>query len=78
MKKFLIIFALWASCANAQDIPNHSIPIGKGPGIVGWGIGGPCSTGQGLVQLGPARRDQHDVEPEHEAACSWLAKHSRR
>lgn len=38
MKKLLALaFALWASCAAAQDIPNHTIPIGRGPGSAGWG-----------------------------------------
>lgn len=52
MKKLLWISVLIASIggwAIAQDIANHSIPIGGGPGAVGWKTGGPCADGQALV-----------------------------
>jgi len=44
--------ALWPVLAVAQDIPAHSMPIGQGPGVVGWGVGGPCNAGQVLVWQG--------------------------
>lgn len=39
MKKFLLALplALWVGSALAQDVPNHAIPIGRGPGVIGWG-----------------------------------------
>lgn len=50
MNKFKLALAislgLIASTASAQDIPNHSLPVGRGPGVVGWGVFGPCTTGQ--------------------------------
>lgn len=50
MKKLLIlIFVLFAPLALAQDIANHSMPVGGGPGAVGWKTAGPCSFGQVLV-----------------------------
>lgn len=50
MKKFLTFFALFfISVAIAQDITNHSVPIGGGPGAVGWKAAGPCAAGQALV-----------------------------
>jgi len=52
MKKLLALaFALWASCAAAQDIPNHAMPIGGGPGTIGWKTLGPCASGQVPVWL---------------------------
>lgn len=37
MKKLLLALALLSSGAWAQNVPNHAIPIGRGPGVVGWG-----------------------------------------
>lgn len=53
MKRYLIaFFVLLSSVAISQDIANHSMPIGGGPGAVGWKTGGPCSAGQALVWAG--------------------------
>lgn len=50
MRKLLTFaFALCATSSLAQNVPNHTIPIGRGPGVVGWGTGGPCVAGQGLI-----------------------------
>src|SRR5258708_25417421 len=48
MKKFLLALLLFATAAQAQDIPNHTIPLGRGPGAVGWG-NLPTSSVQGSV-----------------------------
>lgn len=38
--------AVWAQSST----PNHSVPIGRGPGSVGFGsVGVPCTTGQALA-----------------------------
>lgn len=59
MKKLLLLFTLWSSLALAQpaDVPNHAIPIGRGPGVIGWGVGGPCAAGQILIWAGGATVD---------------------
>lgn len=48
MKKILFALLLGLAPALAQDITDHAIPIGGGPGFVGWKTGGPCTTGQVL------------------------------
>jgi len=46
MKKLTIFaLALSATTAWAQDVPNHSVPIGRGPGVIGWGFTAACTTG---------------------------------
>lgn len=53
MKRYLIgFFVLLSSVAISQDITNHSVPIGGGPGAVGWKAAGPCTAGQALVWAG--------------------------
>jgi hypothetical protein len=32
--------------ALGQDITNHSVPVGGGPGVVGWKSIGPCAAGE--------------------------------
>jgi len=56
MKKLILAFWLLSclSVANAQDIPAHSIPIGEGPGAVGWGSAAPGSSGNVLQSNGPS------------------------
>jgi hypothetical protein len=53
IRQYLAPVAAIALCAVgiavAQDITNHAIPIGGGPGAVGWKTGGPCTAGQTLV-----------------------------
>lgn len=50
---FILSLAFLAGTwANAQDIPAHSVPIGKGPGVAGFGVAGPCSTNQVLAWAG--------------------------
>lgn len=44
-----ILYVCLVNCALAQDITNHSVPIGGGPGAVGWKEAGPCAAGQALV-----------------------------
>lgn len=46
MKRLLFALTLLCSPALAQDITNHSIPVGGGPGSVGWKTVGPCAVGQ--------------------------------
>jgi hypothetical protein len=49
MVRRLALFALLlSSTAWAQDITNHSVPVGGGPGFVGWKSVGPCPAGQVL------------------------------
>lgn len=48
-KSLALAFTLWASLAQAQDIPNHSVPIGGGAGAVGFRSAGPCPTNQTLL-----------------------------
>lgn len=53
MKKLLTIsIVLLASVALAQDITNHSVPVGGGPGAVGWRSVGPCTTSQVILGAG--------------------------
>jgi hypothetical protein len=56
MKKFLaLLFVIFAGAALAQDVvPNHAIPIGRGPGVIGWGVVGPCALGQVPTFQGPS------------------------
>jgi len=49
---YLLALLLASSAALAQDIPNHSVPIGGGPGVVGWRSAGPCVVGQTLIYSG--------------------------
>ena len=42
LARILVWLGLLCASALAQDIPNHSVPIGKGPGVVGFGSTGPC------------------------------------
>jgi len=54
MKKlftFLTVLCL-AVPALAQDITNHSIPVGAGPGAIGWNTVGPCAVGVPIVGNG--------------------------
>jgi hypothetical protein len=49
MKKYLaLLFWILAIPAFAQDVANHAIPIGRGPGVVGFGIA-TLTDGQLLV-----------------------------
>lgn len=53
MRKLLALaFILWASGAAAQNVQNHAIPLGKGPGVVGWGKVGPCAAGSTIIGQG--------------------------
>lgn len=49
--KMFKIFTLLAliTPALAQDITNHAVPVGGGPGFSGFRAVGPCSTGQTIV-----------------------------
>lgn len=50
MKKLLVLaLTLFTSLASAQDITNHALPVGGGPGVVGWRVIGPCLSTQVLV-----------------------------
>lgn len=49
----LALALLWPACAYAQeDLPNHSMPIGTGPGVVGWRTVGPCNSNVPIVGAG--------------------------
>lgn len=56
LAKYLAL-AVWGGAAvalalppvMAQDITNHAVPVGGGPGAVGWKEAGPCSAGETLV-----------------------------
>lgn len=52
--KRLLAFGLvfLASITLAQDITNHSMPVGGGPGSVGWKEVGPCAASQAAVWSG--------------------------
>ena len=45
---------LAAGSALAQQTPNHSVPIGRGPGVTGFGSAVPGVSGQPLVSQGVA------------------------
>jgi hypothetical protein len=50
MKKLLALLALLASFpALGQDITNHSVAVGGGPGFSGFRSVGPCASGQTTV-----------------------------
>lgn len=40
------------ACAQPADVTNHAIPIGRGPGVIGWGEVGPCAANQTTVWSG--------------------------
>jgi hypothetical protein len=55
MKRIVLaaIFALLASQAFAQwQVPNNSVPIGRGPGVVGFNAVAPVINGQCLTVVG--------------------------
>ena len=54
VKRILVLGLLLASCTVAltQDIPNHSVPIGGGPGAVGWRFATPGPAGGCLISGG--------------------------
>lgn len=58
MKKLLLTLLLTtSSLALAQDITNHAIPVGGGPGAVGWKEIGPCTASQLMVWVGGTGSD---------------------
>jgi hypothetical protein len=55
MIRWVVGFSLFASAALAQSqgtVPNHAIPIGKGPGISGFGAAVPGISGACLTSAG--------------------------
>lgn len=42
------------AAALAQTVPLNSIPIGKGPGVTGFGSAAPGASGTALLSTGPA------------------------
>jgi hypothetical protein len=58
MKKSLVLAAILfaASQALAQtagEVANHAVPLGKGPGVIGWGTAVPGVAGGLLSSTGP-------------------------
>jgi hypothetical protein len=57
MKKLALLIALFfatpALAQTAGEVANHAIPIGKGPGVVGWGTAVPTTSGWVLTSTGP-------------------------
>lgn len=49
MKKLWLALLLIATPALAQNVPNHAVPIGMGPGAVGWRAVGPCDLNVPIV-----------------------------
>jgi hypothetical protein len=47
-KLALVAVLLGCSVALAQEVPNHAVPIGTGPGGVGFRFAGPCPTNEVL------------------------------
>lgn len=53
--------------AAAQwQVPNHSVPLGRGAGATGFGSAAPGTAGQVLVSGGPA------ADPSFKTASSWF------
>lgn len=54
MIRFLLTlgFALWSGLAAAQDITAHAVPVGEGPGAIGWSSVGPCTAGLAIIGQG--------------------------
>lgn len=54
--KVVVATALWAvflcASASAQYVPNHALPLGKGPGNSGFRFVGPCAAGEIIVGNG--------------------------
>lgn len=51
MKKFLLAALLFLAAAPAfgqWQTPNHSVPVGRGPGVTGFNSVGPCAAGHTL------------------------------
>lgn len=59
MRKLLlaITFGLLVSSALAQNYTNHSVPIGRGPGVKSFGTAGPCPANQTLLWAGGTGAD---------------------
>ena len=47
-----LLLSLFVSSALAQDIPNHSVPVGGGPGFIGFRSIGPCTANQIMAWAG--------------------------
>jgi hypothetical protein len=59
MRNKLALAALLLGCsiALAQEVPNHAVPIGTGPGGVGFRFAGPCPTNEVLGWMGGITSD---------------------
>lgn len=55
--RWLFLALLLIGPALAQDITNHSMPVGGGPGVTGWRVAGPCAINQVLAWTGGATAD---------------------
>lgn len=52
---FALVLCLYASASNAQwQTPDHSIPVGRGTGITGFGNAAPGAAGQWMRSTGPS------------------------
>jgi hypothetical protein len=50
---FAVAFLLAVEPATAQwQTANHSTPVGRGPGVTGFGSVGPCAAGQAIIGQG--------------------------
>jgi hypothetical protein len=53
---FALLLSLFASDAPAQwQVPDHSVPIGRGPGFTGFKSAAPGAAGQSLISQGASR-----------------------
>lgn len=68
MKKSMLLLALLLAASNALaqsgEVANHAVPIGKGPGVVGFGAASPGPAGGVITSNGPT------VDPTFQALPS--------
>jgi hypothetical protein len=53
MIKYVLAFLALTSVAFAQTVPNHAVPIGRGPGVTGFNSAAPGQAGRLLQSNGP-------------------------
>jgi len=71
---FLISVILFSSAVSAQQVTNHAIPIGRGPGVSGFGSALSGATGQLLAGVGPSADPTWTATPTLGVAGTTVGK----
>jgi hypothetical protein len=51
---FSFLFLVQGSAFAQWQAPSHSVPVGRGAGVTGFGFVGPCAVGVPIVGAGPS------------------------